>query len=108
VGFFQHYKNWAGPTNPWSAWFAAQRDLEEEIEHDADSDVSGFSRNTAEIKDRDGLLFAKPLLHNLNERILSLRIANWFLEETQLWVEKAQTEKVRGCSMDIVHGAFVR
>ena len=26
-------------------------------------------------KDRDGLLFAKPFLHNLNEGILSLRIA---------------------------------
>jgi hypothetical protein len=82
VGFFQHDKNWAGASDTRSVRYTAERHLEKEIEYHPDGDVGSPRRNAIEIKDRDGLLFAEPLLHDPDERIHPMWIASRFLKET--------------------------
>ena len=79
--FFEDDEDGTRSTDAGPAMLAAQRDLEDQIQDDADGGIRSARRNTAEIEHGHRLVATKPLMHHSNKRIRPIWITGRLLKE---------------------------
>lgn len=81
VRFFQHNQHRARSPNARTVSFASERDFEDQVEHNPYSQICRNRRYPTKIEYRHRLFPSKPILHRLDQRIVTVGIALRFLKE---------------------------
>ncbi len=67
MGLFKHQKHGMGAAN--SIFTASHGELEEQVQHQTDRNISYFKRNSAKVENRDWASFTQPLGSDYGKRV---------------------------------------